>query len=585
MRTSLGLGLIAALGALLTRSPQAAAQAAAQPAAQAASAAPAAPVTVAATDGASQYAILIGANVGGPGQPELRYAEDDARKMNEVLTELSGYRSSNIIRLNRPTPMQLIAAIDRVRDRIVADQINGRVSRVLFYYSGHAKASALNLGDNEFPLDDLRARLTALPSKLTVVVLDACQSGAFSRIKGATGAADFSINSKARLDATGIAVLASSTGSELSQESETLRSSYFTHHLLVGMRGAADSNRDGRVSVDEGYRYAYNQTLLATSKTAVGGQHVTLEVDLKGHGEIPLSYPQPATAKLELPGDLKGHAVIEHVRSHSVIAEIEKVRGEPIRLALAPGEYRVLLRDGNELRNCPLTAANNAVTTVDVARCERLAIVDSARKGDAAPRFVRPTTVMFSVVTGSERDDAFIDNLRNFAYTRDGLTGGAGVSTGFIGMVTQRIHPHFSVGGSAEWHDSSVWRRPTELSPLTFEWSTAAISALAIADVALGNDGFAHQLRPYVLLGAGLGLGRTTFFNAYDTQSNELFAGYALTGGVGLNLDARPMNRVVDGMTVTLGYRFNYAPIINNLIGDTHASGGGRFEFGLGYRF
>ena len=25
--------------------------------------------------------------------------------------------------------------------------------------------------------------------------------------------------------------------------------------------------------------------------------------------------------------------------------------------------------------------------------------------------------------------------------------------------------------------------------------------------------------------------------------------------------------------------------IINNLIGDTHASGGGRFEFGLGYRF
>jgi hypothetical protein len=87
------------------------------------------------------------------------------------------------------------------------------------------------------------------------------------------------------------------------------------------------------------------------------------------------------------------------------------------------------------------------------------------------------------------------------------------------------------------------------------------------------------------LLGAGLGLGRTTFFNAYDTQSNELFAGYALTGGVGLNLDARPMNRVVDGMTVTLGYRFNYAPIINNLIGDTHASGGGRFEFGLGYRF
>ena len=63
-------------------------------------------------------------------------------------------------------------------------------------------------------------------------------------------------------------MLASSSGSELSQESETLRSSYFTHHLLVGMRGAGDANRDGQVSIDEAYRYAYHQTLLATAETA-----------------------------------------------------------------------------------------------------------------------------------------------------------------------------------------------------------------------------------------------------------------------------------------------------------------------------
>jgi hypothetical protein len=30
---------------------------------------------------------------------------------------------------------------------------------VVFYYSGHARASALNLGDEELPLGDLRARL------------------------------------------------------------------------------------------------------------------------------------------------------------------------------------------------------------------------------------------------------------------------------------------------------------------------------------------------------------------------------------------------------------------------------------------
>ena len=572
---SVGICSIAALCSIATLRPSAAT---AQP-----GAAPSIPATI--NDSTSQYAILIGANVGGPGQPQLRYAQDDARKMNEVLTELSGYSAGNIIRLNQPTPMQLIAAIDRVAARIVADQMAGKVSRMLFYYSGHAKAAALNLGDNEFPLDDLRARLVGLPSKLTVVVLDACQSGAFSRIKGATPAADFSINSKTRLDATGIAVLASSTGSELSQESENLRSSYFTHHLLVGMRGAADSNRDGRVSVDEGYRYAYNQTLLATAQTAVGGQHVTLEVDLKGHGEIPLSYPQPATAKVELPKDLKGHAMVEHVRSHSVIAELEKVSGAPIRIAVAPGDYRVIIRDGDQVRSCPITATAASVTEVDVARCERIALAASTGKGVVRLPYEPTTTVSVGMQVGSERDDAFIENLRNFQYRKDGLTDGAGVSAGLMAVVLRRIHPNFSVGGSLEWHDSATWSRSTELSPLQFRWNTGAVSGLAVADIALGDSEYAQLIRPYALVGVGLGLGRTYFSDAYNNDTVETFAGYALTAGAGLNIDAHPVRSWITGATVSVGYRFNYAPIINNLIGDTHASGGGRFDLAFGYRF
>src|SRR6185436_6624652 len=122
---------------------------------------------------------------------------------------------------------------------------------------------------------------------------------------------DFSFNSVNRLTTAGIAVMASSSATELSQESEQLRSSYFTHHLLIGMRGAGDANGDGQVSVDEAYRYAYHQTLVATSATAVGGQHVSLEVDLKGHGEVPLSYPRPATSAIELPAALAGHALVQ----------------------------------------------------------------------------------------------------------------------------------------------------------------------------------------------------------------------------------------------------------------------------------
>src|SRR5262249_52008115 len=144
--------------------------------------------------------------------------------------------------------------------------------------------------------------------------------------------------------------------SELSQESQELRSSYFTHHLLVGLRGAGDLDGDGQVSIDEAYRYAYHQTLLSTAETAVGGQHVTLQVELKGHGQIPLSYPRAASAAIELPAALEGKAIVEDRRAHAVVAETYKARGAAARIAVAPGPYDVVIRSDERLYRCPIEA-------------------------------------------------------------------------------------------------------------------------------------------------------------------------------------------------------------------------------------
>src|SRR5215470_135538 len=226
--------------------------------------------------GVAMYAVVVGSNAGGPGQTALRFAEDDARRVAATLVELGGYTADTVDVVVHPTPAALREHLGQLAARVAADRAAGRQTRVLFYYSGHARSTAIDLGPDELDLGELRQRLFDIPATLTVVVLDACQSGAFSRIKGAQPASDFSFNSRQHLDASGIAVLAS----------------YFTHHLLVGLRGAGDADLDGQVSIDEAYRYAYHQTLLATAETAVGGQHVSLEVDLKGHGDVPLSFPR-----------------------------------------------------------------------------------------------------------------------------------------------------------------------------------------------------------------------------------------------------------------------------------------------------
>jgi hypothetical protein len=527
------------------------------------------------------YALVVGSNAAGPGQSTLKYAEDDARRVGAVLSELGGVDAANVDVVLQPTPQRLREAIDRLNQRVAADVKAGRQSRIFFYYSGHARASAIDLGPHDLPLAELRQRLFAVPATLSVVVLDACQSGAFSRVKGATPAADFSFNSRQQLDATGVAVLASSSGSELSQESEQLGSSYFTHHLIVGMRGAGDTNGDGTVSVDEAYRYAYHQTLLSTAATAVGGQHVSLEVDLKGHGEVPLSFPRAATRSIILPASLEGKALVHDKRAKAVIAETYKARGAATRIAVAPGEYEVLVRQGNAMQRCQISTVGGE-STVDMSRCTTEKLTATRGKGGG---FDRPWHVEVAGQIGPERTDGYTDTLHDFGYQEEFLGSSQGIGV----AVQQRIHEKLWVGGSATYVSAPQWTRETEEMPLRFDWNTTLLLATARAVHHFGDTGMWSRFGFYAEAGAGLAIGRTRLRDQDDKTFRDMHFGPAFSVGAGLHLGSPGQWGRIPSfmmpMTMTLGYELVYAPAIENNAGDTHASGGHRLTLGLGYDF
>ena len=436
---------------------------------------------------------------------------------------------------------------------------------MLFYYSGHAKATALDLGKDELPLPELRQKLFDLPSKLTVVVLDACQSGAFSRVKGAAPAADFSFNSRQQLDATGVAVLASSSGSELSQESEQLKSSYFTHHLLVGLRGAGDTNNDGQVTVDEAYRYAYHQTLLATAETAVGGQHVSLEVDLKGHGEVPLSYPKAATAHIELPASLEGKTLIEDKRAQTVVAETYKAKGEKVRVAVAPGEYRVIVRHATVVARCDVDANGN------LASCHDEEIVESRTKGGG---WTRPNRFEITGMVGPERHDAYTDTLQTFGYKEQFLP----ISGGLMLSGLRRVHEYLWLGGVASTEAGPLWQRPTDgLYPQTFTTTSYLLAPSALAERQLTHVGWLSGFA-YAQLAAGLGIGHTKHHDQDDMLTTNTYFGPAMTFSTGVRLGTQHFG-------LGFGYAFSYSHVVDNLIGDTHNGGGHRFTLTAIYGF
>lgn len=507
------------------------------------------------------YALVVGSNAPGEGQEALRWAERDAERMAEVLRDLAGYGGDRIEVLTGPTPEALLGALDGFSARLAGDAAAGRRSVFFFYYSGHARSKALDLGPRQLSLEALRERVLSLPTTLTIVVLDACQSGAFSRVKGAEPAADFSFNSISGFGAEGVAVMASSTGTELSQESERLRSSYFTHYLLVGLRGAGDGNNDGRVSLDEAYRYAYTATLATTARTSVGGQHVTLETDLRGKGEVPLTYPARADAQLELPAELTATVLVQIEHHGAVMAEVEKSAGKAVRLALPAGDYLALVRTGSTAVECRVGLDRGAVTRLPSAACREVALEDTVAKGGgyAGPRYGIEVGLGLTGTDG----DAYTETLRDFGFGEDSFLTPA-LSVAGTYRMTRNLH----LGGEVGSLEAATWSRRGDPLDQQFDWHVFGLGGFARGVLPTSSE--KHAL--FAQVGGGLARGRTRYSDTLgdgmpDTEG-EVHWGYHLGASAGGYVTP------IANISLLARVRYDYAPVIDNLIGDTHDSGG-----------
>lgn len=207
-----------------------------------------------------------------------------------------------------------------------------------------------------------------------MVVLDSCASGALIRSKGGVRRPSFVVPEPTAV--RGHAYLTSSSADEAAQESDALGGSFFTHFLVSGLRGAADARGDGRVTLDDAYRFAARETLARTARTAVGSQHATYDIRLSGSGDIVLSDLHRASASLVLGAGFAGHLFVYDDRDRLSV-ELEKPEQREMEVGLAPGRYSVVLRRGADVlsgavelhRGCTVLAPESlAPTALEPAR-------------------------------------------------------------------------------------------------------------------------------------------------------------------------------------------------------------------------
>ena len=293
-----------------------------------------------------RFAFLVGANNGGKGRVLLRYAVDDAKAFEAVLQEMGGLLPSDSFFLEEPNRDRFFREIKQLSKDVAEARKKFRRVEVIFYYSGHSDEESLFLGDSRVTYQEFRTLITSMDADVRIAILDSCASGALTLPKGVIKKSPFLMDTA--YDMKGYAFLTSSSANEAAQESGRLKRSYFTHNLISGMRGAADMNLDGRITLNEAYQFAFDGTLTQTEKTMAGPQHPNYHIQMSGTGDVVITEIWKSTAVLVLKEDIDGRFYI-HNEDNVLIVELEKQSGRTISVGLNEGEYKIINLCGRDI--------------------------------------------------------------------------------------------------------------------------------------------------------------------------------------------------------------------------------------------
>jgi hypothetical protein len=328
-----------------------------------------------------RYAVVVGANLGDPQDARLRYAEADADKVAHTLRSVGGFPAAQTLQLSG-------VSADEVRRTLI--ELNARLRQesadtVLFvYYSGHADAENLHLGGTHLGARELRDILAGSSAGSRVLVIDACRSGAVTRVKGGTPTKPFAVNLGEIAPPTGLAIMTSSAEGEDSQESDALAGSFFTHYFNSGLIGAADQNHDGLVTLAEAFSFAAEQTYRATVDTQAGPQHPTFRFDLGGRPDLVLARPRAPRQGLGiLQFNRAGRYIVHRLEAAGpgpVVAEVA-ARTEDAQVALPEGKYEILIRNSDHVLEGTAEIRDGAVASISTEKMKRTEYARLVRKG------------------------------------------------------------------------------------------------------------------------------------------------------------------------------------------------------------
>lgn len=194
--------------------------------------------------------------------PALRYTDDDAYRFYAFLKSAEGGGLAD-------DQIRILIDEEATRQRVLETTSDlfskaGKDDLVLFYFSGHGvKGSFLPIDfdgfNNRIPYEEISSIIGNSPAAYRICFADACHSGGLFSERSTNVEEWLKIYEDLIVKSTGTAIIMSSKSEETSLESSGLRQGVFSHFMIRGLKGEADSNSDNQVSIQELYDFIYVQ--------------------------------------------------------------------------------------------------------------------------------------------------------------------------------------------------------------------------------------------------------------------------------------------------------------------------------------
>lgn len=191
--------------------------------------------------------------------PVLRYTDDDAYRMYAFLKSPEGGAIDD-------AHIKVMIDEEATKEGIIKNMKAlyakaGPNDLVMMYFSGHGLKGAFLPIDydgynNKLDHEEISEIFKQSPAKYKLVIADACHSGSLFAMRDASAKNALASYYESLAQAqSGTALIMSSKSEETSLESSGLRQGVFSHFLIRGLKGEADTDENNIVNVKELYDY------------------------------------------------------------------------------------------------------------------------------------------------------------------------------------------------------------------------------------------------------------------------------------------------------------------------------------------